>query len=680
MRPVSFLVLLAAPLLAAAGISGALAADVMVVMDGSGSAAGRIGGTPKIDIARNALAAELDRAPGDLRLGLVAYGHRQKGQCGDIELLSTPLPDNIGAFLAAARQVRPLGNSPITAAAIAAAEAMGADADGTVILFTDGADNCEPDPCAAVSAFHERMPGVRISIVGIGIPEEDAAGIACIADITGGLYLRAANDRELRTNLAEALDEAWAGEPAPPPPQANLTAPDGVEQGLPFAVSYTGPLAKGDEVRISWAGTAPDQHITGAFISADGKPVTLTAPEERGRYELRYWNPGSGKVIATRPLRVVAVSPSLDAPDSVVQGQAFEIGWRAPQIGDLSVQVAEPGTPVGRAIISTPAARGTRTARLDAPGQAGSYELRLYHGGDVPEVLATRPITVAAAVVRLAPEGPVVAGSRFTLAWEGPGAPTDEIRLAAPGMDADRYLSVARLGAPGESVSLEAPYPGGSYELRYWSAGAASVLATQALTVQQPTAALTAPDSVAAGATISIGWTGPGELEDRIVLVAGDGPAEPAFTRGVTLDGGPVSMPAPAAAGQYALRYLGGPDRIVLAERPITVTAPAASIAVDGSVSPGQPFSVRWDGPAARFDEIRVTAPSDSETLAAARLGEPASPVTLTAPSRPGVYLVRYWSAASGVALASAPLTVAGLPPAEAVPGGAPPANLPLRP
>ena len=115
MRPVSFLAPLAAPLLLAAGISGALAADVMVVMDGSGSAAGRIGGTPKIDIARNALSAELERAPADLRLGLVAYGHRQKGECSDIELLSTPLPDNVGAFLAASRKVRPLGNSPITA-------------------------------------------------------------------------------------------------------------------------------------------------------------------------------------------------------------------------------------------------------------------------------------------------------------------------------------------------------------------------------------------------------------------------------------------------------------------------------------------------------------------------------------------------------------------------------------
>ena len=59
--------------------------DVILVLDGSGSMWGQIEGEPKISIARQVVGQVMDDLPENQRLGLVAYGHNRKGDCGDIE-------------------------------------------------------------------------------------------------------------------------------------------------------------------------------------------------------------------------------------------------------------------------------------------------------------------------------------------------------------------------------------------------------------------------------------------------------------------------------------------------------------------------------------------------------------------------------------------------------------------
>ena len=46
----------------------------IIVMDASGSMWGRIGGKTKIEIARETLAGVMPSIPGDMELGLIAYG------------------------------------------------------------------------------------------------------------------------------------------------------------------------------------------------------------------------------------------------------------------------------------------------------------------------------------------------------------------------------------------------------------------------------------------------------------------------------------------------------------------------------------------------------------------------------------------------------------------------------
>lgn len=90
--------LLAGPILSAAAL--AEAPRSILVMDGSGSMWGQIEGRPKLEIARDTVATVLGSLPAGQELGLMAYGHREKGNCSDIELVVPPAPGT-GAEIAA---------------------------------------------------------------------------------------------------------------------------------------------------------------------------------------------------------------------------------------------------------------------------------------------------------------------------------------------------------------------------------------------------------------------------------------------------------------------------------------------------------------------------------------------------------------------------------------------------
>ena len=127
-----------------------LAADrAIIVLDASGSMWGQIDGRPKVDIARETLRTVLQSVPADMELGLMAYGHREKGSCVDIELVVPPAAGSAPAITAAADTMKFLGKTPLTAAVRQAAEALRyTEEKSTVILITDGIETCEADPCA----------------------------------------------------------------------------------------------------------------------------------------------------------------------------------------------------------------------------------------------------------------------------------------------------------------------------------------------------------------------------------------------------------------------------------------------------------------------------------------------------------------------------------------------------
>ena len=66
-----------------------------------------------------------------------------------------------------------------------------------------------------------------------------------------------------------------------------LQAPSEVSKGASFQVAWTGPNGPQDYITIVAAGSAPGSYTSYAY-TANGSPVTLTAPATAGSYEIWY--------------------------------------------------------------------------------------------------------------------------------------------------------------------------------------------------------------------------------------------------------------------------------------------------------------------------------------------------------------------------------------------------------
>lgn len=250
----------------------------MIVMDGSGSMWGQIDGTPKLEIARQVVAEVLAGIDPGAELGLIAYGHRQRGQCSDIELMVEPAPGTAAQIAQAVNTMRFQGRTPLTESVRMAAEVLRWSEDpATVVLVTDGIETCEADPCALGRELEAAGVNFTAHVVGFGLSAEEGAQVACLAEETGGRYFPAADAAALTEALTTTLAAAPEPEPepAPEPEPEPAPAPD-LRQGGPW---FAGPILQ-DGLQL-WP-TGRDLGITAPPVGeisfpADGTPQQCQA-------------------------------------------------------------------------------------------------------------------------------------------------------------------------------------------------------------------------------------------------------------------------------------------------------------------------------------------------------------------------------------------------------------------
>jgi Ca-activated chloride channel family protein len=215
--------------------------------------------------------------PENLELGLMAYGHREKGNCGDIELVVPPGPGTAQAIGEAADKMRFLGSTPLSAAVKKAAEELRyGEEKATVILITDGIETCNADPCALASELEQNGIDFTAHVVGFGLSEDEGRQVACLADNSGGKYL-AADDAD---QLEDALTEVVVAEPAPAPTPPPAPAP---EPAVEFNIVPTTALAE----------TTPDLGETDGIIYVVHRP---DAQGNRGEYVTTEYNLWKGNL------------------------------------------------------------------------------------------------------------------------------------------------------------------------------------------------------------------------------------------------------------------------------------------------------------------------------------------------------------------------------------------------
>lgn len=124
------------------------ASKAIIILDASGSMWESVNGTPKIEIARKVIGDLVKEWDPSIELGLMAYGHRRKSDCSDIELLIPPGPVDANKFIAVVNAIKPVGKTPLTASVLKAADILKyTEEKATVILVSDGVETCGMDPC-----------------------------------------------------------------------------------------------------------------------------------------------------------------------------------------------------------------------------------------------------------------------------------------------------------------------------------------------------------------------------------------------------------------------------------------------------------------------------------------------------------------------------------------------------
>lgn len=439
----------------------------IIVMDGSGSMWGQIDGRAKLEIARETVATVLGTIPGDRELGLVAYGHRKKGSCEDIELMVPAAKGTAGRILESVNTMRFLGKTPLTQAVRQAAMSMRyTEEEATVVLVTDGLETCEADPCALGMELEAAGLNFTAHVVGFGLSREEGAKVACLAENTGGRYIQASNARDLANALNATVNAPPKPKPQPQPaalPKAALTAPDaaplGTEIDVGWNVSKSGDL---DTVAIGAMGDS--NHYAFVYVSS-GNPVRIQMPGQPGSYELRYMS-GDQHVVARRPIKVTEAPVSLSAPDQAVVGQLVPVKWVGPDAAQDNIRIRRAGDD---SYLSYDYVRDNNPVTLKMPDEPGSYELAYMLNDST--AIATRPITAVSEGTTVpplpaslsAPEE-TEADSDVQVGWSGPGANGDYILLRVPGDPS--YISYAAVRG-NNPVTLPTPSEPGRYELAY---------------------------------------------------------------------------------------------------------------------------------------------------------------------------------------------------------------------
>ncbi|MCR9106544.1 MAG: VWA domain-containing protein [Gammaproteobacteria bacterium] len=639
--------------------------DAILVLDASGSMWGQIDGVNKIVIAKDVVEGLVRALPKEQRLGLVAYGHRKKGDCNDIETLADVGADR-AQLIDQIRSLSPVGKTPLSRSVEHAATELNYKKNAaTVILVSDGLETCDVDPCALARSLEENGLDFTVHVIGFDVVERERKGLACIAQETGGTFLAADSADELTAALAEVATT----QPAPPGDKVDSTArPQTV--ALKATLQRNGPDIQS---RLKWVVTPSDSQEP-VFTAEDAGYVDF--PALPGDYTATaIWSgwPHEGQrvagdktgsksfTVAAAPL-VVSVPIDLEIPVAlavqaeVVEGNPVEVTWSGPDDLGAIISVNRLDDSPREYIYFTPAQRARdafyqdiaqdaaaaasadtnadgkfdqddqATTRIGGPSIEGDYEVR-YVLEKPRLVLARQPLQVKDGGYALSAPAQVSAGTEFEVLWQGALTPGDFITLEKiETTSAYTPGGHARL-KQGEPARLTAPAEPGAYEARYVLANGYTtypgmqhaVQATAPVTVVAVEAAVSGPSTIVGGSTVSIEVTPvPGDAwgDDFVSLIkAGSNTHNRDSWQTLSRAGGDgtrVQLQAPNIDGDYEIAYFLEPGKKVLARQPVTVTRAQASLQGPTVIKVGQRFEITYTGPGYAGDRVVMVAADKS--------------------------------------------------------------------
>ena len=202
------------PAAAATAARSAVAEDnssMVMVLDSSGSMADDDGsGSTRIASARKAVGTVVDSLPDGHPTGLRLYGSQKQSGCTDTRLVKPVRALDRAGIKEAVAKVRPKGDTPIGHSLREAAKDLpdvpqGAIGQRTILLISDGEDNCgDPEPCEVAGELARRGVDLRIDAIGFQVRGKAREQLECVAREGNGVYYDAPDADALARQLQRA--------------------------------------------------------------------------------------------------------------------------------------------------------------------------------------------------------------------------------------------------------------------------------------------------------------------------------------------------------------------------------------------------------------------------------------------------------------------------------------------
>src|SRR5262249_61312913 len=111
----------------------------------------------RFDTARQSFVETVLGMPDSAHLGLMIFGARRAKDCTDIDLVSPVGAGDQGALTMAMAGLKAKGETPIADAIIRGARTFAPlkGQNNSIVLLTDGIEECGGDPCAAAAAVRK---------------------------------------------------------------------------------------------------------------------------------------------------------------------------------------------------------------------------------------------------------------------------------------------------------------------------------------------------------------------------------------------------------------------------------------------------------------------------------------------------------------------------------------------
>ncbi|MBU8715330.1 VWA domain-containing protein [Brevibacillus parabrevis] len=193
--------------------------NVEIILDASGSMAGRMDGKTKMDAAKEAIKAFAETLPKEANVALRVYGNEGSGKdsdkalsCSSSELVYQLQKYDAGKLAASLNHFQPTGWTPIAHSLQEAGKDLsqlaGDKNTNLIFLVSDGIETCGGDPVAAAKQLADSNITPVLNVIGFDVDGEGQKQLKAVAEAARGRYVSIRDKKGLQDEFSKAKEIA----------------------------------------------------------------------------------------------------------------------------------------------------------------------------------------------------------------------------------------------------------------------------------------------------------------------------------------------------------------------------------------------------------------------------------------------------------------------------------------